>query len=856
MVNIMYAQLPSIEWIKRFLKLNNNDLDPVLYLQGMLINDPHMELLQDDIVERIILDAYESSKPVLEKAVKFAEDYLGIYLGRIQKEQLKKYIDYGNDIDFDIFIKILNNKAVSEPRIKELKDGFSTLLSSNSKNMNSAKNEFFLNLRDAMQKENPDRIRDYITFLYSRLLGMNEKKYISLSEIFDMNKEYAKKELSNKNYRKLELKCSDTHKYERFQSIKQFNDYYLNLLQEDKNSDENCSVFYFSITQSLFDKFKDKETFYDFIFRTLSEAYKVIQNHRTLVIYINDIFFKSIDIKWEIYAWIILFGERINSYEEKRSYYHPHEIARDFLIYKYGTLINDEELKELENYFKNKLIFEKLSLAHRLGLSREEIDSFRIIKQGFTFSDCFILSKDNETVNSKEIEFIKNKTELLLVFYKHQIDDRRMPCPVCGSLNVSGNSFSEIGIRSWECKNPLCSERSKTNRGKRFSERTVLMQNAAFDFSQENQIPREITNKWRKDIVNQWKLNDLYMMIIKYYSFAGDTILALNAENDELFSSITLSEKRHFRNITSDRLITSSNGEKYKNFLKTDEFLNRISNIKKLESETKVLHPNIIPFTYNQPHFILGNSLTELDKFQDNTIHNMVTSPPYYNAREYSQWDNLFNYLSDMFNIIKKSYEKLGNGSVFFYNIGDTYGNDNMIVKSKMGERRIPLGAYTIILFKLSGFDLLDNIIWDKGEPQSNRHLNDGNFTPYYQRPANCYEHMFIFKKKGKLHLNHNEGEITLKSNIIKFSPVIKIGKDGENKYGHSAPFPEEVPKLSVLTFTNKEELVLDPFSGSGTTAIVAAINERIGVGIELNESYFSLSILKANQKLFSINVV
>ena len=209
-----------------------------------------------------------------------------------------------------------------------------------------------------------------------------------------------------------------------------------------------------------------------------------------------------------------------------------------------------------------------------------------------------------------------------------------------------------------------------------------------------------------------------------------------------------------------------------------------------------------------------------------------------------------------MFNIITKSYEKLGDGSVFFYNIGDTYGNDNTIIKSKMGERRIPLGAYSIILFQLSGFDLLDNIIWNKGEPQSNRHLNDGNFTPYYQRPANCYEHMFIFKKKGKLHLNHNEGEIALKSNIVKFSPVIKIGKGGENKYGHSAPFPEEVPKLSILTFTNKEELVLDPFSGSGTTAIIAAINERIGVGIELNESYFSLSKLKASQKLFSINVV
>ncbi|MGY4884385.1 MAG: DNA-methyltransferase, partial [Nanobdellota archaeon] len=231
-------------------------------------------------------------------------------------------------------------------------------------------------------------------------------------------------------------------------------------------------------------------------------------------------------------------------------------------------------------------------------------------------------------------------------------------------------------------------------------------------------------------------------------------------------------------------------------------------------------------------------------------------SPPYYNAREYSQWQNLYNYLNDMYNIISKANEKLVPGGIFFYNIGDIFDNENTIVKSKMGEKRIPLGAYIILLFQKAGFNLLDNIIWYKGEPQSNRHKNDGNYTPYYQRPANCYEHMFIFKKKGILHLNKNDKENILNSNIIKFTPVFKIFKGGENRYGHTAPFPHKIPLLSILCFTNEGEYVLDPFSGSGTSSIVANKNKRVGIGIELNKDYLELSLSKAEEESIEYDVI
>ena len=128
---------------------------------------------------------------------------------------------------------------------------------------------------------------------------------------------------------------------------------------------------------------------------------------------------------------------------------------------------------------------------------------------------------------------------------------------------------------------------------------------------------------------------------------------------------------------------------------------------------------------------IWGDCLNALRKMDSESIHLMVTSPPYYNAREYSQWQNLYNYLNDMYQINLKSNLTLKPGGVFFYNIGDIFDNENIVVKSKMGEKRTPLGAYTIFLFLKAGFDILDNVLWYKGEPQSNRHKNDGNYTPY-----------------------------------------------------------------------------------------------------------------------------
>lgn len=123
-----------------------------------------------------------------------------------------------------------------------------------------------------------------------------------------------------------------------------------------------------------------------------------------------------------------------------------------------------------------------------------------------------------------------------------------------------------------------------------------------------------------------------------------------------------------------------------------------------------------------------------------------------------------------------------------------------------MGKKRLILSSYIIYLAKKAGFKLVGNCVWDKGEIQGNRNFNQGNNSPYYQAPLNCWEHILIFAKSESGRFNNIADNIPTKH---KSTPVFKIIK-GENIYGHSAPFSKKIPNI-LLEKMEKGSLVLDP---------------------------------------------
>ncbi|MDC0054624.1 site-specific DNA-methyltransferase [Candidatus Pelagibacter sp.] len=330
---------------------------------------------------------------------------------------------------------------------------------------------------------------------------------------------------------------------------------------------------------------------------------------------------------------------------------------------------------------------------------------------------------------------------------------------------------------------------------------------------------------------------------------------------------------------------------------------------KKYQSEYKNVNKKLEKFLNEKDSnlkIVWGDCLNTLKKMNSESVQLMVTSPPYYNAREYSQWKDINDYLEDMREIIKETFRVLDNHRVWVFNVGDIFDNPKTKTKSVWGKQRIPLGAYFINIFEEEGFTFVDDFIWDKGEPQSERNKNKSNPYPMYQYPLNCYEHILIFHKHrldltrfpcprcGTLKVNgntqsepglqsweckndkcferseSNRGKrFSLKTNmtqsndkrnlgtidenilkkwrrdITKFSPVIKINSKGDNRIGHTAPFPEDIPEMAIKMFSYKGEVVLDPFAGSFTTPKVAAELDRVGVGIEMGKKLFKPAIIK-----------
>jgi DNA modification methylase len=238
----------------------------------------------------------------------------------------------------------------------------------------------------------------------------------------------------------------------------------------------------------------------------------------------------------------------------------------------------------------------------------------------------------------------------------------------------------------------------------------------------------------------------------------------------------------------------------------------------------------------------LGDSFEVLSSLSECSVDGAVTSPPYYNAREYSQWPNIYTYLYDMYNITRQVFRVLRPGAYYLFNIFDYFDNENNVSLSAMGEKRMILGAYTLDLFRRIGFVCRGNVVWDKGDIEGKRGFNNGNFSPYYQAPFNCWEHIFVFQKPT----TGDTGGFAFPQ-VLRRKPVIKMIR-GTNTHGHTAPYPTAIPEL-LTSQLRPGSSVLDPFAGSMTTAVAAEANGISCYCIERSPEYFELGLQKLREK-------
>jgi DNA modification methylase len=336
---------------------------------------------------------------------------------------------------------------------------------------------------------------------------------------------------------------------------------------------------------------------------------------------------------------------------------------------------------------------------------------------------------------------------------------------------------------------------------------------------EENTIPERSITKWHLDCMKECSKSEAFEMAIRHYSCVNDEVVvySIGRISDDLF----LNRKIHHRsieNIKTNIMDTFKHSSYFYRYLQEDT--------RPIGEYTNCL--------IGRAALYHGDSYDVLRMLATESIDGAVTSPPYYNAKTYSQWKNIYCYLYDMYNISREIYRVLKNGAVYLFNIFDYFDNENNISLSAMGNKRMILGAYMIDIFQRIGFEIVGNMVWNKGEIQGNRSFNQGNLTPYYQAPLNCWEHIIILSK-GKPD-NKYSG---LVSQIKDIRPVVKMIK-GKNVLGHDAPYPNDIPEL-IIKCMKDSDVVLDPFLGSGTTAIVANRYGINSIGIEKSDTYYEL---------------
>jgi DNA modification methylase len=514
----------------------------------------------------------------------------------------------------------------------------------------------------------------------------------------------------------------------------------------------------------------------------ISEAYKKLDNYRYLqIIFENDLNIGNRNLTMTLISKVAVYMENFLMYRNKFHAFNSNKKKEDLIEFLNGNDYIDSniDLTEIVKFYEG-------------------------ISHGFQYED-FLVSKDTKTK--------------ILVMRKIELDETPIACPACLEKNARGNSYPSVFLKSWECSNPSCPERSKSGRGKRFDEYGTYRYFKLILNEENNQISDNLYKKWRKDIFED--KTSLIEMIIMFYTYSGEKILFVNENISKHYGRSVVN-----KNLTN--VVSKENTIDIKE-LPIIKIFSEISKSIKTNNDNNEFSVNSI---------IHGDSREILSKIK-NTISGAITSPPYYNAREYSQWKDFNMYLIDMMINAKYVYDSLKMNSTYIYNIADIIDQDNVYVESHMSKRRIMLGFYSAIIFEIIGFKLVQDIFWYKGEVQSKRNSTANHFSGYLKF-INCYEHNLVFKKGDNYLRNPHE--------LVEISPVIKINNKGENTFGHTAPFPESIADL-IAFFLNKGDLVLDPFSGSGTTAIWAKKNGYKYITIELNKEYYELSIKRISNE-------
>jgi len=341
-----------------------------------------------------------------------------------------------------------------------------------------------------------------------------------------------------------------------------------------------------------------------------------------------------------------------------------------------------------------------------------------------------------------------------------------------------------------------------------------------------------------------------------------DTANSTDYSKREYLSAIEVSSYTGLPVHEIHRLVKSGNLVAVKS--SSGQYRFTLDTIRKLRSPLRKSHNTVSEATKikkgNTNQVIIRADSRDMSYVEDNSVHLAITSPPYFNAKMYSNLPSdlgnvhdLDHWLKEIKQVWQEVFRALQPGRKFFLNIM------NLPIRTDKSFRTLNLAGKNIDLCEQIGFIFKRDIVWHKTNGVR------AHFGTYPNPGGILINHMHEFilefekpmtKASAKYAHVTNEQREQSKLNkdfwlLIKNSDVwlMKPEKSGGNRT-HAAPFPLELPKRLIKAYSFVGETILDPFLGSGTTLLASARLKRHGIGFEINSDFCEI----AEKKLSTIH--
>ena len=247
-------------------------------------------------------------------------------------------------------------------------------------------------------------------------------------------------------------------------------------------------------------------------------------------------------------------------------------------------------------------------------------------------------------------------------------------------------------------------------------------------------------------------------------------------------------------------------------------------------------------YEYLKNVLVEGDVNNFMELLPDEAVHLTFTSPPYYNARDYSIYSTYSEYLDFLDEVFEKLHRVTKEGRFFVL-------NTSPVIMPRAGRkyssRRYPVPFDIHARLMMMGWEFIDDIIWEKPEKSAKNRISNFNVhrKPLTYKPNSCTEYVMVYRKKTHRLIDWNlkqyENETVEnslvddsfeRSNIWKIAPVFSKR--------HSAVFPVELCKQVIKLYSFRNDLVFDPFAGSGTVGEAAIALGRNYLLTELRKDY------------------